>query len=485
MAIYHCTISNVSRSKGGNSCASLAYISGKKIHDDRSNRNFSYGRRERVIETGTLIPDFAPSDFSDPERIFNSIELHEKNAAARTAKKIEIALPRELTLKQQKKLVEDFIRANFTRHGYCATYAIHNDPDNNNPHVHIMVANRPLDKRGHWAKTNKKTLAFDEDGKKIPVYASDDDADKIPIKDEKGKPVRDKNGNPLYQKVRIRPGKGVEKLWQRVEIESNLIDQRKFLKNLRESWADECNKYYLDGDEIDHRSNKKRGMWDLPTRHEGNAAREMERRGEISDRCQYNRDVRLLNAEHRAVRNEIAALQNEIQTLEKTKIETENKTKTEMQVVHPIFKVSELHKIALSYLKSAGKNLNTYRPGTPARSKAAKSYRQAQAWHRATTELMNEGRKNTQIRVAAGAGSGDPPNPPPPPHGGMGGGGYMDDIREIDAAAILDALANNSADGIVPIEIRLDANDGYHVSWEMMSDYTKSKLMHKLWAKEW
>lgn len=35
MAIYSCNISNVSRAKGSSSCATLSYISGEKVRDER------------------------------------------------------------------------------------------------------------------------------------------------------------------------------------------------------------------------------------------------------------------------------------------------------------------------------------------------------------------------------------------------------------------------------------------------------------------
>ena len=60
MAIYHCSISNVSRAKGSSSCATLAYISGEKVHDDRLDKTYQYARSERVLETGTILPDSAP-----------------------------------------------------------------------------------------------------------------------------------------------------------------------------------------------------------------------------------------------------------------------------------------------------------------------------------------------------------------------------------------------------------------------------------------
>lgn len=103
MAIYHCSISNVSRAKGSSSCATLAYISGEKVHDDRLDKTYQYARSERVLETGTILPVSAPAEYANAETLFNAIEKHETNDNARTAKKIQVALPHELNLSEQKK----------------------------------------------------------------------------------------------------------------------------------------------------------------------------------------------------------------------------------------------------------------------------------------------------------------------------------------------------------------------------------------------
>ena len=42
MAIYSCNISNVSRAKGSSSCATLSYISGEKVRDERLGKSFRY-----------------------------------------------------------------------------------------------------------------------------------------------------------------------------------------------------------------------------------------------------------------------------------------------------------------------------------------------------------------------------------------------------------------------------------------------------------
>ena len=144
MAIYHCAISNVSRAGGSSACASLSYITAESVYEERTAQTYSYGRSERVLTSGTLLPDGAPEAWRDPAQLFNAIENHEKAENARTAKKIEVALPREFTLEISQRVIERYITENLTKAGYAATYAIHTDPDNNNPHAHILVPNRQI-----------------------------------------------------------------------------------------------------------------------------------------------------------------------------------------------------------------------------------------------------------------------------------------------------------------------------------------------------
>ena len=78
MAIYHCNISNVSRAKGSTSCATLSYITGQKVKDERLDTTFDYGRKERVLFTGTILPEHAPIEYQNASVLFNAIEKHEK-----------------------------------------------------------------------------------------------------------------------------------------------------------------------------------------------------------------------------------------------------------------------------------------------------------------------------------------------------------------------------------------------------------------------
>ena len=269
MAIFHMSISNVGRAKGSSSCASLAYIAASKVYEERTHQTYSYGRKERVMKVATLLPDGAPTAYADAAQLFNAIEKHEQASNARTAKKIVVALPRELSLDESDEILTDFIRDNLCANGYCATYAIHRDKDGNNPHAHILVANRQINKKGEWSSKRKMEYALDEKGERIPL-----------IDKKTGKQKVDKRNR---------------KQWKRISAEQNPLDKKQFLEQLREAWAVECNKHLSQEDRIDHRSNAARGIDDIPTIHEGYAARAMEARGDVSERMEINRQIRLKN----------------------------------------------------------------------------------------------------------------------------------------------------------------------------------------------
>ena len=269
MAIFHMSISNVSRAKGSSSCASLAYIAASKVYEERTHQTYSYGRKERVMKVATLLPDGAPRAYANAAQLFNAIEKYEQASNARTAKKIVVALPRELSLDESDEILTDFIRDNLCANGYCATYAIHRDKDGNNPHAHILVANRQINKKGEWSSKRKMEYALDEKGERIPL-----------IDKKTGKQKVDKRNR---------------KQWKRISAEQNPLDKKQFLEQLREAWAVECNKHLSQEDRIDHRSNAARGIDDIPTIHEGYAARAMEARGDVSERMEINRQIRLKN----------------------------------------------------------------------------------------------------------------------------------------------------------------------------------------------
>lgn len=290
MAIYSCNISNVSRAKGSSSCATLSYISGEKVRDKRLGKSFHYGREERVILTATLLPEGAPVEFQNSNVLFNAIENYETAENARTAKKIMVALPKEFDLTMQKKVVDEFIEKQITSRGYACSYAIHHDKENTNPHAHILIANRQIDRKtGAWTAKRKMEYVLDGQGARIPI-----------IDPKTGKQKVDKRNR---------------KQWKRVNAEQNLLDKKEVLQNMRASWAEVCNQYLDQKHQIDHRSHETRGIDKEPTIHEGYEARAIEASGKASDRCQINRDIKEHNELWTQVQEQLKVLDEEIQKL--------------------------------------------------------------------------------------------------------------------------------------------------------------------------
>jgi len=281
MAIYSCNISNVSRAKGSSSCATLSYISGEKVLEEKTGQLYQYGRQDRIMETGTIIPQNAPIEFQDPKNLFNSIENFEAASNARTAKKIILALPKEFDIERQKGIVENYINEIITSKGYACTYAIHHDKDGNNPHTHILIVNRQINEKGEWSTKSKKEYALDEKGERIPQL--------------------DQDGN---QKL----GKRNEKLWKRVSVQVNPLDTKEMLCELRERWASECNKHLAPEQQIDHRSYSEQGKEQEPTIHEGYVARKIEEQGGISERCEINRAITERNNLLKQIQAELKSL---------------------------------------------------------------------------------------------------------------------------------------------------------------------------------
>ena len=85
---------------------------------------------------------------------------------------------------------------------------------------------------------------------------------------------------------------------ERWNSEEQLVEWRK-------AWADVTNRYlerYGHEERIDHRSHADRGLTEQPTIHEGVAARALEKKGIVSDRCEINRQIKADNALLRELR---------------------------------------------------------------------------------------------------------------------------------------------------------------------------------------
>lgn len=238
MALFHLSAAVVSRGKGDSAVAAAAYRARDKLADERHGTTHDYSRAyggTDLLFAGIYAPAEAPDWARDRTQLWNRVEAGEKRADAQLARDFTIALPHELTAEQNRWLIQDFVKEQFTRKGYVADLAIHRahrGRDERNVHAHLMVTMRTIGREG-FAKT------------------------------------KDRSQNSNEQ-----------------------------LGAWRESWARHVN-HHLErhGIEarVDHRTLAEQGIEREPEIHLGKTATAMERQGKASDRGTINREIRERN----------------------------------------------------------------------------------------------------------------------------------------------------------------------------------------------
>lgn len=273
MSIYHCSIKNISRSSGRSAVACAAYRSGEELEDVETGITHDYRKKTGIAFAEIFLCKNAPERFQNREELWNEVEKIEKAADARLAREIEVAIPRELSLEEMKNLVAGYAKM-LTEEGMCVDAAIHLKVGN--PHAHLMCTTRKIKADGTWDQKEKKVYALDEFGNKIPV-----------IDPETGE-----------QKIGARG----RRIWKRVTVAANDLNAKENVEKWRKMWSEHCNAYLEPEQQIDHRSYERQGKKDvIPTIHEGYAAREMEKRGKLAERCEINREIAAANRDIKAI----------------------------------------------------------------------------------------------------------------------------------------------------------------------------------------
>ncbi|HES3853287.1 TPA: MobA/MobL family protein [Streptococcus pyogenes] len=268
---FHFSVNIISRGKGKSAVASAAYISGEKIKNEWDGVTHDYTKKQGVISKEIYLPDRAPKEYKDRKTLWNSVELFEKNSNAQLARNFIISLPKELSMEENKKMIEEYIQTNFVKEGMIVDLAIHDESreGNQNIHAHIMTIVRPINEDGTWGQKSKKEY----------------------ILDEKGEKILNKNGKPKTRKVELTTwnDKGNVEKW-------------------RENFSKLCNEYLAKNKiekRVDHRSFKRRGIKQIPTIHLGASASAMERKGIRTEKGDINREIKKQNELLKNIGNEI------------------------------------------------------------------------------------------------------------------------------------------------------------------------------------
>lgn len=298
MAIYHCSIKNISRGSGKSAVASASYRAGEKLENLETGLIHDYTRKKEIAYSEIFLCKNAPKEYQDRGTLWNAVEQIEKQSKARLAREWEVALPNELTLEQSKELVKGFAQS-LVDEGMCVDVNIHWKEGNH--HAHIMGTVRAINEKGQWAPKTKKVYCRDVYGEKIPL-------------------IDKKTG---LQKV----DKQNRKQWKCYKDDYTDWNKREKVEEWRSRWAEHCNialEKAQSVDRVDHRSYAAQGKEILPTIHEGYIARKIEANGGISERCEINREIRGKNYLIQKFIYEIQLLTKQITDLTKQKGEEIN-----------------------------------------------------------------------------------------------------------------------------------------------------------------
>ena len=307
MAIYHLEAKVVSRGAGRSACAASAYLSCSRIYNNYDGVQHDYTRKRGLVAQQIFLPPNAPPEWENREMLWNAVEAAEKTKDSRLAREFVAALPVELDKAAWLRLLSGFIQTQFVSQGMCADMAIH-DTDGHNPHAHILLTVRPLNPDGTWqAKTEKEYLCV-KDGIEKGITAAEFKTAQNEGWEKQYSYKLDKAGKKkAYFPPSVAEARGLERAskypkstkYGRQNPISERWNSEEQLCLWREAWAEYVNRFLEQAgleERIDHRSFADQGRDEQPTIHEGVAARAMEKKGFVSDRCELNRQIRRDNA---------------------------------------------------------------------------------------------------------------------------------------------------------------------------------------------
>ncbi|MDB7958237.1 MobQ family relaxase [Flavonifractor plautii] len=316
MAIYHLEAKMVSRGAGRSAVAASAYLSCSRMLNEYDGVQHDYTRKQGLAWQTVFLPDMAPAEWQDREKLWNAVEEAEKTKDSRLAREFVAALPIELSRQQQIELLQNFICEQFVAEGMCADVAIH-DTDGHNPHAHILLTVRPLNENGTWQYKTEKEYLCVKDGNERGFTAAEFKSaqaegweKQYPYKVGKKKVYMAPSAAQAHGYVRSGKHPKSTRYGRQNPISARWNSEEQLLA-WREVWATAANRCLeLAGhaERIDHRSHAARGLEERPTIHEGVAAQALERRGIISDRCELNQQIKADNALLRELKAEIKKL---------------------------------------------------------------------------------------------------------------------------------------------------------------------------------
>ncbi|MFS8050438.1 Ti-type conjugative transfer relaxase TraA [Rhizobium sp. BR 314] len=161
MAIMFLRAKLISRGAGQSVVSAAAYRHRTKMMDEQVGTKFRHSARaDELIHEELALPDDTPAWLRTAidgrsvagacEALWNAVDCYENRRDAQLAREIILALPNELSSKENIALVRAFVRENLLSRGMVADWVYHDKKGN--PHVHVMTTLRPLTAEGFGPK---------------------------------------------------------------------------------------------------------------------------------------------------------------------------------------------------------------------------------------------------------------------------------------------------------------------------------------------
>ncbi|MFQ5630658.1 MAG: MobA/MobL family protein, partial [bacterium] len=128
-----------------------AYRGGLDIYDERTGEYHLYGKRTGNLDHTILTPPRVPEEMKTAQGLWNAVELFEKRKDAQVSRENVVALHDKLTLEQNRELLHGFVNEAYVKRGMIAQTDIHapgKDGDQRNIHAHILLTMRSVNRNG-------------------------------------------------------------------------------------------------------------------------------------------------------------------------------------------------------------------------------------------------------------------------------------------------------------------------------------------------
>ena len=162
-------VKSISRGAGGSATAAAAYRACCSIESELDGKTHDYTRKSGLEAGAIILPKGAPSWAADRAKLWNGVELRERNGArgknagqlkrnAALAREFMFSFPVELSQAGRFRVAETIARHLADTHGIAADFAIHKpgrEGDQRNFHCHMLTTTRRMTAHGLGAKARE------------------------------------------------------------------------------------------------------------------------------------------------------------------------------------------------------------------------------------------------------------------------------------------------------------------------------------------